>query len=395
MSLDIPGPQVLVGDAAGHWDHRVLLRRLRDAVWIALDGNGGVELIDLAPARIVALGRNQTFPVAAADTVDTFTDTLTDEELRDAHARAARTAALFGDAAGTATAGSSRLAADWRVCHTGSELFGEIVADDVVSNSSTGVDKGTMGLALIDGLWWPVERVQNNDYQLWASHLRSGPGRDPRIAGDRRDATGRRFVSLHDCLGMLRTVDRSKDKDYPHRGPSAAVEVLQGVRASGRELVPYDEMWASQSGVSPGSAIRLLHKTIFHALALFQQWDQLDLPATAGGEYLCRRAVQVQRAVRASPKAPSFAGLERMCEHSLDEGGGLAMQEFTQHYATLAESEAKIMKQQRLLKAEMAASTQMHGAAPKDTDDEDDVTKLPRRRPKRKARPKPAGGGQG
>ena len=78
-----------------------------------------------------------------------------------------------------------------------------------------------MALAFSDDQWLPVERVPDSELAGWMTYMRSGPGRDPRVAGDAVDVSGRRYVSLHDYLGMVRPVDRSKTKDYPHRGPSA------------------------------------------------------------------------------------------------------------------------------------------------------------------------------
>jgi hypothetical protein len=105
----------------------------------------------------------------------------------------------------------------------------------------------------------------------------------------------------------------------------------------------------------------------------------------AGAEYLARRAIQVQRAVRANPKCPTFQGLEKMCDHTLDEATGLATQDFTKHFADISEADARIMKQQRLLRSELKAQT--GGASPAlDTDDEVEQPAQRRRRPKAKAK---------
>ena len=138
--------------------------------------------------------------------------------------------------------------------------------------------------------------------------------------------------------------------------------------------------------------MRLLHKTIFHALALFQTYDQVDVPALAGAEYLARRAIQVQRAVKANPKSPSFQGLEKMCDHSLDEGQGLATQDFTKHFAEISEADARIMKQQRLLRSELRSQS---GGAPSAGGDSDEEQEQPARRNrargKAKAKSRPNG----
>jgi hypothetical protein len=232
------------------------------------------------------------------------------------------------------------------------------VDDDIMASDTTGVVRGAMGLAFVDDTWWPVERVAEPEFFQWRQAIQSGPGRDERLAGDVRDRAGRRHLSLHEYLGMLREVDHSDRKDWPHPGPSAALETLVSVRGSNMELIPYDAHWAKHSGVSQSSAIRCEHRTIFHALALFQQIDQIDLPATAGGEYLCRRGIQLQRAVRVCPRAPDFTGLHKMIEHALDESGGVQTRSFTQHFAQEAEAEARILKQNRLYRVELGSSQQ-------------------------------------
>jgi hypothetical protein len=352
--LDVAEPQVLIqnpGGAAFPWTHVVLLRRLQEARWLALKPAGIVDTVDLTALRIIAIGRRATFPDAVIGLVGEFDTAPSAGALSLFHAQAVQTAGLLGGAAATSSTG--RPGESWRVCHTGNVLFGEVVPDDVVGNSGTGAIRGSMALTFVDEQWLPVGRVPDAELAAWMSYMRTGPGRDSRVAGDSVDAAGRRHCSLHDYLGMVKPVDRKEQKDYPHRGPSAMTEVLQGVRASGKELIPYDEHWASNSGIHPGSAIRHEHRTIFHTFALLQSWDQVDLANLAGAEYLARRGIQIQRAVRNNPKAPSFVGLHRMLEHSLDETGGLATTDFTQHFATIAEADARVLKQNRLFRQEL------------------------------------------
>eukprot|EP00974_Lingulodinium_polyedra_P038258 3667411-Lingulodinium_polyedra.AAC.1 len=52
-------------------------------------------------------------------------------------------------------------------------------------------------------------------------------------------------------------------------------------------------------------------------------FDQLNAHGLAGCELLCRRILQVQRAVKRSPKSPDFRGLEVMVESKLETGGNL------------------------------------------------------------------------
>ncbi len=384
--LDIAEPQVLIhapDHADGDWLHAVLLRRVEQSKWICLLPDRTIERRDLSAAPLHMVARLAAFPDSVVDYTVRFSTPPTDVELGVYHARASQMAMVLGGehtVPPAAAAGSS-----WRICHTGAARLGDAVDDELVQNGQC--IRGAMGLAQVDGEWWPVERVLDAEYAAWRTYMLHGPHRDQRIAGDVRDAAGRSFVSLHDYLGLLRPVDRSKEPDYPHPGPSAATEVLQGVRGSGRELLPYDEMWAAPSGIHAESAIRKEHKTLFTARQLFQSWDQIDLPATAGGEFLCRRAIQIQRAVRSNPKAPNFVGLEKMTTHALDGRGGLATMAFTQHFATVAEADARILKQNRLLRAELQS-----GFEPSlEVDDEDGLDEpapAPKAHPRRKAKAK-------
>ncbi len=354
-----------------------------DGRWMVLTPILSVEPRDISAVRIMVLTRGVPMPSSVATSVHTFAVEPTVAELQVHHAHAVTSAALFSADGGAGMACSTGPPASWRVCHTGSPIFGDTVSDEQVTAGGALV-RGAMGLCEVDGTWWPVERVPDAEYAAWRNYMLNGPHRDERLAGMVVDTSGRRFVGLHDYLALLRPVDRSKQKDYPHRGPSAAVETLHGVRGSGRELIAYDEMWSGQSGIHPHSAIRAEHRTIFHTLAMMQSWDQIDIPATAAGEYLCRRALQIQRAVAANPRAPSFIGLSKMIEHALDERAGLATLEFTQHFATVAEADARILKQNRLLRAELAAQGPTPLLPIADGDD-DDAVPAPSARSKKRA----------
>ncbi len=376
-AMDIPEPQVLAESpvltgGALNRVHLILLRRVdqNSGKWLCLKPNGIIEVRDLNAVVIIPLVRNSLFLAGTDGDVGQFPYVLSEDDLVQHHARASQMSRLLGPA--PIVADIARTSESWRVCHPGSLLFGEVVEDELVSSPSTGVVRGAMGLAFVDDHWWPAERVADRDYLTWMSSLRTGPGRDPRVAGNVRDGSGRRHCTLHGHLGMLRPVDRSKDKTYPHPGPSAAIELLSSVRSSNHELIAYDDYWSKNSGISQQSAIRCEHRSIFHALGLFQSWDQIDLPNTAGGEYLCRRAVQIQRAVRVNPRAPSFLGLHKMIEHALDESGGVSTKDFTAHFATVAEADARVLKQNRLFRQELGV-----GPVPGSVDDSDDAEAPP------------------
>ena len=179
MSLYMPEPQVLVATVPGARDHWVLLRRLQDAVWLALGSALEVEVLDLKEHRVIVLGWGHGFPLDGNDTVRTFVEEPTDLELREAHARAARKASLLGLLTGTA-AGipggfAPRRAETRRVCDYGSELFGDEIPDDVVSSLTTSVDSGSMRRALIAGFWRPGERMREDEVDTWLASCRGVP----------------------------------------------------------------------------------------------------------------------------------------------------------------------------------------------------------------------------
>ena len=91
-------------------------------------------------------------------------------------------------------------------------------------------------------------------------------------------------------------------------------------------------------------------------------YDRLDVSNCAAVELAGRRIIMIERAVKVSNKAPSCAGLHSMIEHALDEGGGIATREFTAHMATLPEAEARILKQNRLLREEIELKKKNSGA---------------------------------
>ena len=78
-----------------------------------------------------------------------------------------------------------------------------------------------------------------------------------------------------------------------------------------------------------------------------------------------------------------------MCDHSLDEAQGLATQDFTKHFADVSQADAVIMKNQRLLRAELRAQT--GGVQPVlDSDDKEGQPARRQRKRGAKAKAKPA-----
>jgi hypothetical protein len=353
-ALDLEEPQVLLFYEGNRvpWHHRLLLRRLREAVWVVASPDFEIQVENLADHRLLALARGGAVPQAVVGQCYLF-EPIAEAQLSELHAAAGRTAAILGAAApAPGDPGPGRAA--WRVADPSAARFGDVVGDDVVSNGVTGVIRGSVGLARVADRWVFVERVPHAEVDLWEADKRCGAGRDRRLAGDRRGPGGRRFVPLSEALATFRAADHSKDGDWPFEGPCAVTELLEGIRNLGRELFTFHDLWLQGSGLHGESAVAWEHKCLLTMLGHLVSYDQLDPGWIAGAEFAARRVLMLERAARVNPRNPNFTGLHMMIQHSLEEGGGVATRAFTEHMARLAESEARILKQNRLLREETA-----------------------------------------
>jgi hypothetical protein len=352
-TLDVPEPQVLIyfeGDANFQWHHRVALRRLKDSTWILLTPDLEIQVTDLGAVRIIALAKNSSVPADVMGNCYMF-DALSEDELVEHHMAAARMSEVLGACSPT-VASKETGKTQWLQADTGSAGFATQVADEVMVNSNSGVVRGSVGLALMSGVWELVEKVLVKDLDVWMSDKRSGAGRDPRIAGDKRDVRGRRWMGLSEAIDCQKPIDLTKELHWALSGPRSSMEVLTAVRSTGLELNTYHDKWQAKSGIHVESAICWEHKILFMALALLINFDQVDVSNLAGAEFMCRRILMIQKAVKMNPKCPAFGGLHRMIENNLDESGGLMTVEYTEHIAKLAEAEAKVLKSQRLYREE-------------------------------------------
>jgi hypothetical protein len=355
QALDIEEPQVLARTGDEVWQHHVLLRRLRDAEWVTLTAGGAVQVIDLAEYSLVPLPRGGVATGEATDGVEAVGPDVVDK-LALHHATAARLAGILApDVKGVSPPAGTGMG--WRVADTAAEEFGQAVPADVVTNSATGVTRGAIGLARwgVPERWLFVEMVPDLEVGAWERDKQCGAGRDRRLNGARDPVLGSTLVPLGESLSNVRPVDLQRVPDWPHHGPRASLELLRGVHSLGLTLLTYHGHWAKSSGVNADSAVAWEHRMLCQQLALAVGFDCLDPTNCASLELASRRIIMIERAARVNPKAPSFQGLSKMVEHAMDEGGGVATREFTAHMAQQAESEARILKQNRLLREELDA----------------------------------------
>ncbi len=298
----------------------------------------------------------------------------------------------------------------WCVCHRAGLYFGELIDDALVASHAVGVCCSTMGLAFFHDVRLHVEWAPDAELASWRSYFRYGP------AADADEASGRPFVSVYDPLGMVRAVDRETGATWPHRGPSEAVALLHGVRLQIHDLPDTQSIAAreflgraiiqiqratqgspeclSPTGRHPGQALALDDSDSPRPRA----FNAYSTPRAEAETRVLKRPrspcpeVQIQRVVKANPAAPNFEGLHQMTAHTLDETGGLAVQACNQHFATIAEAEAHVLEQNRLLRSEMTTRGAAGAGAAEDTDDEEEpqASGAARRRRRPKATPKPA-----
>ena len=375
-ALPLEEPQILLRDddhPTHTWIHLVLLRRLRDATWVACFPDEGVESIDLAGKALVTLAPGSR--VGAQQAGDCLMcDATLGDRLGTLHSQAARLASVLG-AGGAAAAGSAVPQTSWRVADTSAVEFGDEVAADLVESAASGITRGSVGLALVGrpGRWLFVELVPNSEVPAWRMDKHAGAGRDRRLASapSHDSAAGRQL--LGHAMANFRPADLATVPTWPHSGPRAVVELLQGIHGLGLTTSTYHTYWVRESGVHGESAVAWEHKMHLQVLGLAVGYDGLDPTNCAHLELVARRIVMIERAVKVNPKAPSFEGLHKMIEHDQDEKGGVATKQFTAHMAQQAEVEARILKQNRLLREELEAKKKDKDKKKKDGKDGDNA----------------------
>ena len=185
MSLDVPEPQILIAypeDPAFTWHHRVLLRRLTGATWVVLTPDEEVQVEDLSHHSVIAMARNSPVPADVGDDCYLCPSTVS-TTLDVHHASAQRLAEILVPDEKNALASPTVPGVTWRVADTSLSSFGEVVDADLVNSGSSGVVRGSVGLARVgaDSEWTFVEKVNDDDLAAWQAEKQSGGGRDRRL----------------------------------------------------------------------------------------------------------------------------------------------------------------------------------------------------------------------
>ena len=88
------------------------------------------------------------------------------------------------------------------------------------------------------------------------------------------------------------------------------------------------------------------HGIICVVLRLFMQFDQLDISNLAGCEYLVRRLLQIEAAVKRNPRQPDFEGLDAILDSSVDTSGAALAPKFMEFVANIQKSQALVTRRE-------------------------------------------------
>ena len=205
-------------------------------------------------------------------------------------------------------------------------------------------------------------------WERYLALLRSGGNRlDPRLMGDQRDSEGRRFITFADALLKVQQVALV---GWPLPGQRSVKEVLVSMRDAGQSgWDDHHTQWSSKSGVGEKSSICREHGVICVVMRIFMQFDQVDVTNIAGCEYLCRRLLQIEAAVRRNPRQPDFDGLDPILDSSVDTSGAALAPKFMEFVSDIQKSQALIYKAGRLWKEEQTANAKQINPGKKDGKD--------------------------
>ena len=127
------------------------------------------------------------------------------------------------------------------------------------------------------------------------------------------------------------------------------------LKNTGLEPPGYLSHYMATSGLSANTAVAQELKHLFAVLWMVVCFDRLDALNLSAAEYVARRILMIQRAVKRNPRSPDFDGLESFLANTLDSQGGIVTLEFEKYMAGIQQAEAQVMKQQRMAREEVEA----------------------------------------
>ncbi|CAK0906294.1 unnamed protein product, partial [Prorocentrum cordatum] len=334
---DIPEFQVAVrydADPNFTWHHRILLRRVRGAVWIALTPDLDLERINLDERRHRVLERGQAFPEAIAGDIYAF-DPIGREAVAGHKRRARLQAAVLGGDEDEAMD-----AKEWVYADLDDPSFGTLVAADVLEGDEF-VELGNRGLVRRKGAARGVEKVGRARLAEWSEQRRVG-AEDIRSLGIHTAADGTRHLGWTDAVGMLRESDMP---EWRFEGPRVCKELAASIREGAGNPTSYHAEWIRLSGVNQNSAIAYEHKNAMEMLRVATSVDQVDISNLASFELLARRVVMLEMAVARDPRDPDFSGLGVIADGAAGTDGAARAPRFRTWVSDQQKERANILKQ--------------------------------------------------
>ena len=140
--------------------------------------------------------------------------------------------------------------------------------------------------------------------------------------------------------------------------------------SSGLEPMGYFGQFVQTSGAAPQAAVVIELGMHFYTFQTMVCVDGLDPGQLASVEHICRRILQLQKAIKRSPRSPDFTSLAPYMMHSAGHSGVIQAPNFEKYVADLDKANAQFLKQNRLAAEERDADNKRKGGRNKKKDED-------------------------
>ena len=357
VSLDIPERQLLVDYGAGEHHHRILYVHVNAAVWIVGTPTGDTYDEDLADNDgLLSVPRRGPFPAVPGNAF-LFEDNITAPQL----ARIRENALAMAEILGAALPGAPAVAgAEWYFSDPAYEHFGDVIPPASMAQASTVVRASHAMVEVTNSQgakeWTTGQHLKASDKPEWLAEKREGAGRDPRLLPRPRSlragsssASSQALPSFRECM---QNASSAPGKWARFSGDSAAAEVAQSLSSAGVEPNAFCATWETACGAPANSPLVREHRHLIFLFWLAAVQDLVDPTHLASLEHCARRILQIEKAIKRSPKNPDFEGLDPYMKHMTEPTLGISAPKFEAHVADELRGDAAFLKQTRLAREE-------------------------------------------
>ena len=339
---------------AHNYEHSFLLQRIDGPRWAVADADGTVTIDDLSVEEVVPLVAGRAFPVEGRPFL--VRPVVDEGWIAPLKVRARQLAELQN--AALAPVAPPVMDAEWFFADPAHVRFATVcdmgaLAGQMHLEGSSGIVQVEPGAA-----WTFVERVLAADVMGWKAEKQHGAGRDPRLSSLPL-TTGGETMLFRVALSRGESVSGPPEG---FAGSSAFMEFASSIARSGLEPTAYAEHLIATSGVGRMSAIANELRNHVWSINYLVTVDRFNAGRLATAEHVSRRALQLLRAVKRNPRAPSFEGLDAYMEHMDSATGAVRAPEFEKHVMEQQKAEAFVLKQQRLMRDEEEADRKRSNA---------------------------------